>query len=116
MSWKGLGDGISEGERALEGVLAGIAAWRGRPMRYRPVAGGISNTNWRVAIGDTQDYFVKMPGRGTEMFITRDCANDASRRAEACGYGVQVVDYLPMPESRSSPSSRVTAPPRISTS
>ena len=64
-------------------------------MRYRPVPGGISNTNWRISTGGPADFFLKVPGSGTEMFIQRDAANDASRRAHSCGFGVEVVDYLP---------------------
>lgn len=94
MSWIEHGAGRGPSERALEAVLARVPRWQGRPLRYRPVAGGISNTNWRVSAGEAADYFVKVPGRGTEMFICRDHANEASRRAHACGFGPAVHDYL----------------------
>jgi hypothetical protein len=35
----------TDSERALEAILARVPAWRGRALRYRPVPGGISNTN-----------------------------------------------------------------------
>lgn len=95
MSWIEQGAGRSPSERAVEAVLARLPEWRERRLRYRPVAGGISNTNWRVSTGEAQDFFVKVPGRGTEMFISRDHANEASRRAQACGFGPAVHGYLP---------------------
>lgn len=95
LSWKRPGEGESAGERALEAILAEVPRWRGEPLRYRPVSGGISNANWRIAVGEAGDYFLKVPGRGTEMFIDRMAANDASRKAHASGFGVEVVDFLP---------------------
>ncbi len=93
--WKAMGEAASVDERRIETVLAQVGDWRGRKMRYRPVSGGISNINWRVADGEGSEYFLKIPGRGTEMFISRDAANEASRLAHACGFGVEVVDFLP---------------------
>ncbi|GJD48562.1 Thiamine kinase [Methylobacterium crusticola] len=95
MGWKRVGEAASESERALEAILAGIGRWQGRPLRYHPVPGGISNTNWRIDSGEAGDCFLKVPGRGTEMFIARAAAHDASRRAQDCGFGVAVVDFLP---------------------
>lgn len=95
MTWIEHGAGRSPSERAVEAVLARFPDWQERRLRYRPVTGGISNTNWRVSTGEAQDYFVKVPGRGTEMFISRDHANEASRRAHSCGFGPAVHGYLP---------------------
>lgn len=95
MSWTRMGEGRGAAEQALEAILARVPAWAGANLRYRAVSGGISNTNWRVQAGEGTDVFLKVPGRGTEMFITRDAAHEASRRAEACGFGVAVLDYLP---------------------
>lgn len=93
--WKALGDGTSAAERDVEAILSGIPRWRGTRLRYRPVPGGISNANWQVSAGAAPDCFVKVPGRGTEMFITRTAANEASRKAHACGFGAEVIDFLP---------------------
>ncbi|CAO4162804.1 phosphotransferase [Methylorubrum populi] len=90
-----LGNAATEAERAFEAVLRTVAPWQGRPMRYRPVHGGISNMNWRVEVaGEPHSYFVKMPGRGTEMFIDRAAARAASRQAEVIGLGPRTFDYL----------------------
>lgn len=95
LSWKRPGEADTEAERALEAILGRVDRWSGAALRYRPVAGGISNANWRISGGDGGDCFLKVPGRGTEMFIERGAANDASRKAHACGFGVEVVDFLP---------------------
>ncbi|MHC2089035.1 phosphotransferase [Methylobacterium sp. CM6244] len=90
-----LGGGTTDTERAFEAILRSVAPWQGRPMRYRQVLGGISNMNWRVEIdGEPHAYFVKMPGRGTEMFIDRAAARAASRQAEAIGLGPRTFDHL----------------------
>jgi thiamine kinase-like enzyme len=93
--WKQTGDAANEDEYRIEAVLSQVPGWEGRKFRYRPVAGGISNINWRVADGEGREYFLKVPGRGTEMFVSRDAANEASRLAQACGFGVEVVEFLP---------------------
>lgn len=81
--------------RALEAEIAKVTEWRGREIAYRPVSGGISNANWRVRVaGDAQDYFMKIPGPGTEMFVDRRAAHDASKAAAASGYGPPVLGFI----------------------
>lgn len=93
---KTLGNARTPQEQALEMAIHSLPEWQGKTAAYMPVSGGISNTNWRVRIdGAPCDYFVKIPGTGTEMFIRRDTAHDASLKAAATGYGVPVVGYLP---------------------
>ncbi len=89
------GAGVSEAERELEAVLEAIEPWRGRILGYVPVLGGISNTNWQVEVaGEPNTFFLKMPGRGTEMFIDRAAALEASRRAQALGIGPRLHEHL----------------------
>ena len=89
------GRASNEGERELEAALAAIDPWRARILGYVPVLGGISNTNWRIEVaGETGTFFLKMPGRGTEMFIDRAAALDASRRAYEIGIGPRLHEYL----------------------
>jgi thiamine kinase-like enzyme len=90
-----IGTARNDAERQLEGAVVQVDAWAGRMMRYRPVSGGISNTNFRVGVENTpHDFFVKIPGRGTEMFIDRKAARAASRQAEIIGVGPTTFDYL----------------------
>lgn len=88
-------DAATEAERELEAAILRVGPWSGRRARYRPVSGGISNANFRVWLDDDPaSYFVKIPGRGTEMFIDRAAAMDASRTAANLGIGPRVHDYL----------------------
>jgi thiamine kinase-like enzyme len=92
---KELGTATTDAERDIEAALHAVGPWQGQQVRYRPVLGGISNSNWRVEVGDGQPaYFVKIPGRRTEMFIDRTVAIAASRQAEAIGVGPRTFDYL----------------------
>lgn len=92
---KELGMARNDAERALEAAIVQVEAWSGRRLRYQPVPGGISNTNFRIDVeGHPRGYFIKIPGRGTEMFIDRKAAAAASRTAEAIGIGPQTFDYL----------------------
>jgi thiamine kinase-like enzyme len=90
-----LGMARSDAERALEAAIIQVKPWKGRRLRYRPVSGGISNTNFRIEVeGDDLGYLLKIPGRGTEMFIDRKAAAAASKQAEAIGVGPKTFDYL----------------------
>ena len=92
---KTIGQADTDGERTLEAILARVDPWRGQGLRYAPVHGGISNVNWRVWVGDGgRSYFLKVPGQGTEMFIDRAAALDASRTAAALGVGPAVHDFM----------------------
>lgn len=93
---KALGSAEHPMEDTIESVIREAPLFQGGAgMIYGPVSGGISNENWRVK--NTQgagDWFVKVPGNGTEMFIDRVTAIDASRKAAAAGLGPRVYDDL----------------------
>lgn len=90
-----VGDAVTEAERDLEEAVRRVPAWHGRALRYAPVIGGISNANWRVSVeGLAGRFFVKIPGKGTEMFIDRAAAMDASRKAARLGIGPRIYDDL----------------------
>lgn len=96
MTPRSLGQAQTDGERDLETAVAAVPQWAGKAIRYEPVSGGISNANWRVFVeGDQRSYFVKVPGKGTELFIDRDAANDASVKAHAAGVSAAVIHYAP---------------------
>jgi len=92
---KTMGEGVSPAERQLEAVVSQIAEWQGGANYYTPVGGGISNENWRVDVACLhRSFFCKIPGAGTEMFIKRDTAHEASLKAAATGFGVPVYAFL----------------------
>jgi thiamine kinase-like enzyme len=88
------GQAEEQTDLSIEGVLDCIAPWKGRIKHYSQVGGGISNANWRVWIdGEPGSFFVKIPGRGTEMFIDRAVALEASHRAYSIGVGPKIHTY-----------------------
>ncbi|MVA81668.1 phosphotransferase [Agrobacterium vitis] len=90
-----IGMATTDAEHAVEAALTQVAGWQGRKLRYKAVLGGISNTNFRIEVeGDPLSYFLKIPGRGTEMFIDRKAAAAASKQAETIGIGPRTFDYL----------------------
>lgn len=93
---RNLGEATTPAERDLEQAVSQIGDWNNAQVAYQPVVGGISNTNWRVFVsGHDVSYFVKIPGQGTEMFIDRDAAHDASVKAYQAGVSAKVYHYLP---------------------
>ena len=93
---KAIGNAGNAMEETIEQVIRDAPLFRGgQGMVYGPVSGGISNENWRVRAEDgSGDWFVKVPGNGTEMFIDRVAALDASRKAANAGLGPRVHDDL----------------------
>ncbi|MBO4220901.1 choline/ethanolamine kinase family protein [Bradyrhizobium neotropicale] len=90
-----IGAARSDAERTLEAAIVQVEAWKPCRLSYRPVSGGISNANFLVRVdGDPVGYFVKIPGRGTEMFIDRSAARAASKQAEAMDVGPRTFDFL----------------------
>ena len=94
------------GENAVERAVRSIAGWEHRDFSAVPVTGGLQNENWRVRFtGEDQQFFVKLPGSGTETYIDRRNAHRAGTLAAAAGIsprivafdertGVEVVEFL----------------------
>jgi thiamine kinase-like enzyme len=92
---RAFGTAETQAEAALEAAVAQAPLFGGGVgAQYAGVSGGISNSNWRVRCAQGRDYFVKLPGNGTEMFIDRVAALDASRKAAAAGLGPRVYEDL----------------------
>lgn len=91
-----LGQAASLAEREAEAAIAAIPLFQGRDVTYSMVTGGISNSNWRIDV-DTHSraYFLKIPGKGSELFINRKAANQAARLAHQRGVGAEVVHFDP---------------------
>ncbi|MFT4101798.1 MAG: choline/ethanolamine kinase family protein [Burkholderiaceae bacterium] len=79
----------------MEAAIARITEWRGRPLSYQRIDGGITNLNWKVFLEDERrNYFMKLPGAGTEVFIDRATAFEAAVKAAAAGVGPQVLHHI----------------------
>jgi Ser/Thr protein kinase RdoA (MazF antagonist) len=80
----------------VEGVLARLEPLLGPAAAPpAPLAGGITNRNWRVRLGEGE-YVVRVCSPGTGVLgIDRDCEHEAARRAAALGIGPEVAAWLP---------------------
>jgi thiamine kinase-like enzyme len=80
---------------AVEDVIQRVDAWRGRAVSVRPLARGLTNTNYRVEV-DGQAYVVRIPGESTELLgIDRANERHNARIAAALGIGPRIVQELP---------------------
>jgi len=79
----------------LDAVLARIPEWRGRALEAEPLAGGMTNRNYRVRV-DGRAYVVRIPGADTAVLgIDRRNEHHNTCAAAAAGVGPRVVHYLP---------------------
>src|SRR5260221_14553222 len=79
---------------SIEEVVQRIPDWKGRQLVVRPLSGGLTNTNYRVAV-DGMPYVVRIPGANTELLAV-DRANEYhnTRAAAQAGTSPRVVYYL----------------------
>lgn len=91
---KRFGQAATPAEQALEQAIEKVDGWSELDIHYRPVSGGISNTNWKIDLPDGRSFFAKIPGRGTEMFVDRYAAHDASVTAGECGVSAKVHCFI----------------------
>jgi len=93
---KNYGEAASQAEINLETAVRVVPGWTLDGLAYEPVPGGISNANWRIfPPGRKKSYFLKIPGEGTENFIDRNAANNASVRAFEAGVSAEVIHFDP---------------------
>jgi thiamine kinase-like enzyme len=87
-----VGEGRSAAELKVEQAISEVSQWRDAQVRYQPVAGGLSNSNWRIdVVDDPTVYFLKVPGEGSAAYVDRANAHAAARRASDSGIGPRVV-------------------------
>jgi thiamine kinase-like enzyme len=92
---KKIGTSANESEKQLEDLLCKVKKWDSNNLLYEPVGGGITNLNWHVLDkNDNHEYFIKIPGLGTEIFIDRKASFEANSLASNIGLGPKVYDYL----------------------
>lgn len=96
MSRRLLGEAATDAENKAEIAIRAVPGWTLDGLAYEPVPGGISNANWRIFLTDRKrTYFLKVPGEGTEYFIERNAAHEASTRAHEVGVGPEVIHFDP---------------------
>ncbi len=79
--------------RSIEDVISEL--WPEHTAHFEPLAGGITNANYRVEVGDDV-YAVRLPGEDTELLgIDRDSEIAAGRIAAELGIGPELVQHCP---------------------
>lgn len=79
----------------IEEVVAKIEDWQGRNISIQPLPGGLTNSNYRVEVDGTP-YFVRVPGKSTELLaINRDNEYHNAKAAAQAGVAPKVLYYLP---------------------
>lgn len=76
----------------IDEAIARIDDWKGKKVSYTPILGGITNPNFKVNVDGT-DYFLKIPGVGTD-FIDRPNCHAANVIADKSGAGPKVYYYF----------------------
>lgn len=83
-------------EIELERQLRAVPGWERRAMTFNRIHAGITNLNWFINVeGEPARFFAKMPGRGTDIFIDRALANEASRKAADTGFAPGIIFIAP---------------------
>ncbi|HSB91032.1 MAG TPA: phosphotransferase [Anaerolineales bacterium] len=79
----------------LADILKGVAAWRGQSIHAEPIAGGLTNRNFRAVVGG-RGYFVSIPGeRSEQLAIPRADEIYNTRAASETGVSPRVLYHLP---------------------
>jgi thiamine kinase-like enzyme len=78
----------------IDAVIARIPDWHGRDVRVHPLAGGLTNTNYRVDVDGTP-YVIRIPGQSTELLsVNRHHEYHNTLAAADAGVGARVMHYL----------------------
>lgn len=80
----------------IDRLVGLVPQWHGLGPVIEPLALGITNRNYRVALTDARSYVVRLPGERTDLLgIDRPAEVEASRRAASLGIGPPVFGELP---------------------
>lgn len=91
---KAIGTATTDTERAVEEALLKVPEFAGAEITYRPLSGGLANSNFRVTVADAAErYFIKIPGPGTEAYVDRVVSHEAASRAADLGIGQPIVHF-----------------------
>ena len=79
----------------IEDAVSRIEDWRGRDVSIQSLAGGLTNTNFKVTVDGTP-YFVRVPGESTELLaIDRVNEYHNTKAAGKAGIAPKVLYHLP---------------------
>jgi thiamine kinase-like enzyme len=90
-----IGEGATAADRAAEAAIAQIGAWAGMEVQYQRIPTGITNLNWKLHVPAAgRDYFMKLHGANTEIFIDRPLAHEAALMVGLSGHAPRLVHYV----------------------
>jgi thiamine kinase-like enzyme len=79
----------------IDEVIAKIEDWKGKSISVQQIAGGLTNTNFKVEVGGTL-YFVRVPGESTELLaVDRINEYHNSKAAAEANVAPKVLYHLP---------------------
>lgn len=81
-------------DQRVRRILAHMLEWRGKEAVVTPLAGGITNQNYRVVV-DGESFVLRIGGKGTHLLgIDRAREYACASIAAQVGVGAQVVRFL----------------------
>jgi len=99
-----------------------VAGWEDTEPAVKPLAGGTTNQNFRVDVGD-RSYVIRIPGERTALLgVDHDVEVEVARRAADLGIGPPVFGKLPgyptlittlVPGDHARSTADFAAPPRL---
>ncbi len=75
-------------------AIENVALWQDKNLQVKPVSGGLNNENWYVRDEMEREYFIKVPGCGTD-FIDRNIGHAGAQKASDLGIGAKVYEFNP---------------------
>ena len=76
----------------IESAVNRVDEWKNCRLEYKPSGNGITNPNF-IVTADNKNYFLKIPGAGTDSFIDRDNCHEANLIAMKSDSGPEVFKY-----------------------
>ncbi len=73
----------------IEDVIGRIKEWKDKQVEIHELTDGLTNHNYKVTVDD-QHYAVRIPGKGSELFIDRDTELHNTLSASDTGVGKHV--------------------------
>src|SRR6266702_4032847 len=81
-------------DQRIEHILGQIPGWSGSDVLVTPLAGGITNQNYRVDIGG-ESFVLRIGGKGTQLLgIDRGREHACTAIAAQVGVGAEVIHFL----------------------
>ncbi len=76
----------------IESAVYRVDEWKNCRLEYNSAGNGITNPNY-IVTADNKNYFLKIPGAGTDSFIDRDNCHEANIIAMKSNSGPEVFKY-----------------------